>query len=186
MSRIGKKPIEVPGGVKVDVKPASRSIGVSGPKGSLEYVWHGDVEVSFDEGSSAIVCGVRGGRESDRGARAQWGTTRSRIQNMVTGVAQGYSKVLNIVGVGWNAKPMGKSLQLNVGYCHPVDLTPPSDVEFAVDGGTKITVSGPDKHAVGQFAANIRDQRRPEPYNGKGIIYEGEVITRKQGKVFGA
>lgn len=187
MSRIGKKPIQVPGGVKIEVKDADRTIGVSGPKGSLDYVWHGDVSVSYDESDSLISCQLADESQlRNRSMRAQWGTTRSRIQNMVTGVSQGYSKVLNIVGVGWNAKPMGKSLQLNVGYCHPVDLTPPDGVEFAVDGGTKITVSGADKHAVGQFAANIRDQRRPEPYNGKGIIYEGEIIIRKQGKIFGA
>ena len=186
MSRIGKKAIQVPGGVKVDCKAASRSIEVTGPKGSLAYSWHEYVEVNWDESGSTITCGVPETRAGDRKAMAQWGTTRSRIQNMVIGVTQGYSKVLNIVGVGWNPKPMGKSLQLNVGYCHPVDLAPPAGVEFAIDGGTKITVSGPDKHAVGQFAANIRDQRRPEPYNGKGIIYEGEVIIRKQGKVFGA
>ncbi len=186
MSRIGKKPIEVPGGVKVDVKPGDRQIGVSGPKGSLDYTWHDDIEVAFDEDAKTISCCVRGDRSGERAARAQWGTTRSRIQNMVTGVSQGYTKVLNIVGVGWNAKPMGKTLQLNVGYCHPVDLAPPAGVEFAVDGGTKITITGSDKHAVGQFAANVRDQRRPEPYNGKGIIYEGEIVIRKQGKVFGA
>jgi large subunit ribosomal protein L6 len=105
---------------------------------------------------------------------------------MVTGVSQGYTKILNVVGVGWNAKPMGKSIQLNIGYCHPVDIPAPPGVEFDVQKGTRITITGPDKHAVGQFAANIRDQRRPEPYNGKGILYDGEIIIRKQGKVFGA
>ena len=186
MSRIGKKPIEVPKGVKVECKPANRSIGINGPKGSLEYTWHGDVNVDWDEAASRITCGVREELGGERSARAQWGTTRSRIQNMVTGVSQGYTKILNIVGVGWNAKPMGKNIQLNIGYCHPVDIATPAGVEFTVENGTKITITGADKHAVGQFAANIRDQRRPEPYNGKGILYDGEIIIRKQGKVFGA
>ncbi|MDP7070256.1 MAG: 50S ribosomal protein L6 [Phycisphaerales bacterium] len=186
MSRIGKKPIEVPKGVKVDCKSNDRSIGVSGPKGSLTYTWHAVVDVDFDESSSVIRCALDEGRIGERTARAQWGTTRSRIQNMVTGVTQGYTKVLNIVGVGWNAKPMGKNIQLNVGYCHPVDIPAPEGVEFEVENGTRIKITGADKHAVGQFAANIRDQRRPEPYNGKGILYAGEIIIRKQGKVFGA
>jgi large subunit ribosomal protein L6 len=186
MSRIGKKPIEVPTGVKVDVKSGERCIAISGSKGTLDYTWHADIDVTWDESAKTINCAIREGRKGERLARAQWGTTRSRIQNMVIGVSQGYTKVLNIVGVGWNAKLMGKTLQLNVGYCHPVDLTPPAGVEFALDGNAKITVTGPDKHQVGQFAAIIRDQRKPEPYNGKGIMYEGEVITRKQGKVFGA
>jgi large subunit ribosomal protein L6 len=186
MSRIGKKPIEVPKGVKVQCKPEARIIGVDGPKGSLEYTWHNDINVSWDDAASTINCTVCQSRDGERTARAQWGTTRARIQNMVTGVSQGYTKILNIVGVGWNAKPMGKNIQLNIGYCHSVDISAPAGVDFDVEKGTKITITGPDKHAVGQFAANIRDQRRPEPYNGKGILYDGEIITRKQGKVFGA
>ena len=105
---------------------------------------------------------------------------------MVLGVTEGYSKRLKIVGVGWNAKDQGRQIRLNVGYCHPVDLTPPNGVEFNIEQNGDIIVSGPDKHQVGQFAANIRDQRRPEPYNGKGIMYHDEVIIRKQGKVFGS
>ena len=105
---------------------------------------------------------------------------------MVTGVSEGFTRKLNIVGVGWNAKLQGKGIQLNVGYCHPVDLMPPDGVQIEIENNNRITLSGADKHAVGQFAAVIRDKRRPEPYNGKGILYEGEVITRKQGKVFGA
>ncbi len=186
MSRIGKKPIEVPRGVKVQCKSDARSIGVDGPKGSLEYTWHDDIDVKWDEAASTINCAVCEARAGERTARAQWGTTRARIQNMVTGVSQGYTKILNIVGVGWNAKPMGKTIQLNIGYCHSVDIPVPAGVEFDVDKGTKITITGADKHAVGQFAANIRDQRRPEPYNGKGILYDGEIIIRKQGKIFGA
>ncbi|HCA39221.1 MAG TPA: 50S ribosomal protein L6, partial [Phycisphaerales bacterium] len=130
MSRIGKKPIEVPRGVKVQCKPDARSIGVDGPKGSLEYTWHDDIDVNWDEAASTINCAVCEARAGERTARAQWGTTRARIQNMVTGVSQGYTKILNIVGVGWNAKPMGKTIQLNIGYCHSVDIPVPAGVEF--------------------------------------------------------
>ncbi len=117
--------------------------------------------------------------------RAYWGTVRSRIQNLIIGVTEGDQKKLEIVGVGWNMKPQGKTLQLNIGYCHPVDMTPPASVEFAIEGPV-VTITGPDKQAVGQFAADIRSKRPPEPYNGKGIKYVGEHIIRKQGKVFGA
>jgi large subunit ribosomal protein L6 len=110
---------------------------------------------------------------------------RSRIENLIHGVSKGYEKKLEVIGVGWNAQPQGATLRLNVGYCHPVDLKPPAGVEFGVEGQT-ITISGPDKQAVGQFAADIRSKRPPEPYNGKGIKYTDEVIQRKQGKVFGS
>ena len=184
MSRIGKQPVSVPSGVTVEVNETSNSINVSGPKGKLSYTWHEMINVKQED--KDLVCSVREGLDANRTARAQWGTTRSRIQNMVTGVKDGYSKQLKIVGVGWNAKDQGRQIQLNVGYCHPVNLSPPDGVEFSIEQNGNIIVSGPDKHAVGQFAAIIRDQRRPEPYNGKGIMYEGEVIIRKQGKAFGA
>ena len=186
MSRIGKKPISVPSGVSVKVDDRGRSIGVSGPKGDLSFEWVDGVSVAFDEGEKMIRCTIPEAAQSQRQQRAFWGTTRARIQNMVTGVSAGFKKELNIVGVGWNAKMQGKNLQLNVGYCHPVDLTPPQGVDVEVDKNNRIAISGPDKHAVGQFAATVRDQRRPEPYNGKGIMYVDEVITRKQGKVFGS
>ena len=184
MSRIGKTPISVPRGVTVSVDAAARRIGVKGPKGDLSYDWHALVDVAHE--GDVITTTVADGRQSDRVARAQWGTTRARINNMVTGVTKGYEKKLVIVGVGWNAKAMGKNIQLNIGFCHPVDLTPPPGVEFALDGANKISVTGADKHLVGQFAANIRSKRLPEPYNGKGILYHGEQIIRKQGKAFGA
>ena len=118
-------------------------------------------------------------------ARALWGTTRARIQNMIVGVTEGYVRKLEVVGVGWGAKQAGKNLQLNVGYANPVIMAPPAGVQFGIEGNV-ITVSGPDKAAVGEFAAEIRAKRPPEPYNGKGIKYAEEVIQRKQGKVFGA
>jgi len=184
MSRIGKKPVSVPSGVSVDLNDSARRIKVSGPKGDLTYDWHSSINVSNDDG--AIVCTIPESTTINKATRSQWGTTRARIQNMVTGVTQGYSKRLKIVGVGWNAKDQGRQIRLNVGYCHPVDLTPPNGVEFTIEQNGDVIVSGPDKHQVGQFAANIRDQRRPEPYNGKGIMYDDEVIIRKQGKVFGS
>ena len=183
MSRIGKTPISVPNSVTVNVDAGARRIDVKGPKGELSFDWHEAVEVSHE--GDTITTNLRADLVGSRKASAQWGTARSRINNMVIGVTQGYEKKLNIVGVGWNAKPMGKNIQLNIGYCHPVDLTPPTGVEFSIENN-KVTITGPDKHLVGQFAANVRAQRLPEPYNGKGIMYEDEVIIRKQGKAFGA
>lgn len=185
MSRIGKKPISVPAGVKVSLDPKTRSINVEGPKGKLSYVYRPEVTVTWDEGEKAIVCTIPEEQMAIRQMRAYWGTVRARIQCMITGVTTGYQKKLEVIGVGWNAKAQGKQLQLNVGYCHPVNMTPPPSVEFALEGPV-ITVSGPDKQAVGQFAAEIRSKRPPEPYNGKGIKYVDEIIIRKQGKVFGA
>ncbi len=141
--------------------------------------------MTWDEGEKTIVCSIPEAQLNMRASRAFWGTTRSIIQNMINGVTEGYTKRLEIIGVGWNAKVQGKTLQLNVGYCHPVDMTPPAGVEFKVEGNA-VTISGADKQAVGQFAAEIRSKRPPEPYNGKGIKYAEEIIIRKQGKAFGA
>ena len=185
MSRIGKKPISVPDGVKVNLDPRTYTIGVEGSKGKLQYVYRPEVSVTWDESEKLIVCTITKEQMGLGQMRAYWGTVRSRIQNMITGVVEGYSKRLEVIGVGWNAQPQGKTLRLNVGYCHPVDVVPPASVEFAVEGN-KITVSGPDKQAVGQFAAEVRSKRPPEPYNGKGIKYVEEIIIRKQGKVFGS
>ncbi|MCH2137560.1 MAG: 50S ribosomal protein L6 [Phycisphaerales bacterium] len=183
MSRIGKTPIKVPGSVTVNVNAGARRIDVKGPKGDLSYDWHQTVNVVHE--GDTITASINEDHADDRTAKAHWGTVRSRINNMVIGVTEGFTKKLQIIGVGWNAKPMGKNLQLNIGFCHPVDLTPPAGVEFAIDNN-RITITGPDKHLVGQFAANVRSKRLPEPYNGKGIMYDGEEIIRKQGKAFGA
>ena len=185
MSRIGKKPIKVPGSVKVALDDAQRTIQVDGPKGKLAFTWRPEVTVVWDESEKTITCTIDGDQLKSGKIRAHWGTTRSRIQNLVIGVTEGYVKKLEIIGVGWNAKELGKQIQLNVGYCHPVNMTPPAGVEFAVEKNF-ITISGPDKQAVGQFAAEIRANRPPEPYKGKGIKYIDEFIIRKQGKVFGA
>lgn len=185
MSRIGKQPVSVPDNVKVNLDPSTRTITVDGPKGKLSYVWRPEVTVTWDEDEKQIVCSVPENQMNVRKIRAFWGTVRSRIENLIKGTTDGFEKKLEIIGVGWNAQPQGKTLRLNIGYCHPVDLTPPDTVEFGVEGQF-ITVKGPDKQAVGQFAADIRSKRPPEPYNGKGIKYTDEIIIRKQGKVFGA
>ena len=166
-------------------KSFGRTVAVDGPKGKQSYTYPPVVTVKWDESEKQIVCTIPEEEHRVGQSRAYWGTARAIIRNMVHGVTEGYAKKLEINGVGWNAKPQGKTLQLNVGYCHPVDLTPPPGVEFNVEGN-QITVSGSDRQAVGQFAAEIRSKRPPEPYNGKGIKYIDEIIIRKQGKVFGA
>ena len=185
MSRIGKQAIAVPSGVEVKLNAAGRSIDVKGPKGNLTFDWRDEVDVQFDEEAKAIQCSVVAGENATRQARALWGTTRSRINNMVEGVTKGYTKKLKIVGVGWNAKEQGTTIVLNIGYCHSVDLPAPDGVSFSIEKGTEITITGADKQAVGQFAAVIRSKREPEPYNGKGIMYHDEIIIRKAGKAFG-
>ncbi|MCZ6612625.1 MAG: 50S ribosomal protein L6 [Planctomycetota bacterium] len=185
MSRIGKKPINVPAGVRVTIDPQSRVVTVQGPRGELAMTHRPEVAVTWDEGENRIICSIGQDQMKVGQMKAYWGLTRALIANLIVGVTDGYSKRLVINGVGWNAKPMGETLQLNVGYCHPLDLPVPDGVKVEVERNS-ITVAGPDKQVVGQFAAEIRAARPPEPYNGKGIKYADEVIIRKQGKVFGA
>lgn len=184
MSRIGKQPVSVPSGVKVNLDPKARTINIEGPKGKLSFTHHPLVAVAWNQGENAIRCSIDPKDMESKQARALWGTTRAQIQCMVIGVTQAYSKKLEVNGVGWGAKAAGKNLQLNVGYANPVIVAPPMGVTFAIEGNA-ITVSGPDKALVGEFAAQVRSKRPPEPYNGKGIKYAEEVIQRKQGKVFG-
>jgi large subunit ribosomal protein L6 len=185
MSRIGKQPVIVPAGVKVNLDPKSRTINIEGPKGKLSFTWRPDVNVVWKQGENAITCSIDEKDMESKTARAMWGTTRAQIQCMTIGVTQGYAKKLEVIGVGWTAKAAGKNLQLTVGYCDPVIMAPPPGVMFSIENNV-IIVSGPDKAAVGEFAAEVRQQRLPEPYNGKGVKYDTEVIQRKQGKVFGA
>jgi len=185
MSRIGKKPVTVPAGVKVNLDPKSRVINIEGPKGKLSFPYRPEVKVVWNQGENSIVCSIDEKDMENKMARALWGTTRAQIQSMIGGVTQGYQKKLEVIGVGWGAKAAGKNLQLNVGYADPVVMTPPVGVSFVIENNV-ITISGPDKAAVGEFAAEVRLKRIPEPYNGKGIKYDTEVIQRKQGKVFGA
>jgi large subunit ribosomal protein L6 len=175
MSRIGKKPIQVPDGVDVQIAPGL--VSVKGPKGELSEVVSADMSVALDEGT------VRVERPTDRGQhRALHGLTRSLIANMVEGVVDGYEKRLEIQGVGYRARLQGKSLDLTVGYSHGVSIVAPDGIEFEVPQPTQIIVRGIDKQLVGETAARIRRVRPPEPYKGKGIRYAGEQIRRKVGK----
>lgn len=176
MSRIGKAPIQLPKGVKVDIK--GTAVTVSGPKGKLEQEFHSEMSFSLDDGVLSVQ------RPSDaRQHRALHGLTRALLNNMVVGVSDGFSKVLEIEGVGYRAEMQGKDLILNVGYSHPVKFTPPADVEFAVEDRNKtVIVRGIDKQVVGELAAQIRKTRPPEPYKGKGVRYRGEYVRRKAGK----
>jgi large subunit ribosomal protein L6 len=185
MSRIGKKAVTVPSGVKINLDPKARVINIDGPKGKLSFSFRPEVKVVWNQSENAVVCSIDEKDMENKTARALWGTTRATIQCMIVGVTQGYTKKLEVNGVGWGAKAAGKNLQLNVGYADPVVMSPPAGVSFAIEGNI-ITITGPDKAAVGEFAADVRSRRKPEPYNGKGIKYSDEVIQRKQGKVFGA
>jgi large subunit ribosomal protein L6 len=175
MSRIGKKPIAIPEGV--DVKLDGTVLTVKGPKGTLTRTLHNEVNVKV-EGNEIIV-----ERPSDHKLhRALHGTTRSVIANMVEGVTNGFSKTLELVGVGYRAAKSGSNLTLSVGYSHPVEITPEEGIEFEVPAQTQIIVKGIDKERVGQIASEIRAVRKPEPYKGKGIRYQGERVRRKEGK----
>lgn len=175
MSRIGKKPIELPTGVQVNLD--GNVITVKGPKGELSRILHSDMKINLDEKELLVE------RPSESKLhRSLHGTTRSIIANMVEGVTNGYHKNLELVGVGYRATKNGSNLVLNVGYSHPVEMVPEQGLEVDVPAQTKITVRGIDKERVGAFAANIRSVRLPEPYKGKGIRYEGEKVRRKEGK----
>jgi large subunit ribosomal protein L6 len=176
VSRIGKKPIVVPQGVKVDIHGAT--VKVKGPKGELERSFAESITIALEDGHVNIT------RPSDEpSVRALHGTTRAVLQNMVTGVSAGFTKALQIEGVGYRAEMKGKQLVMALGYSHPVPVDPPAGISFAVDEKTKtITVSGIDKEIVGQVAADIRAWRPPEPYKGKGLRYVGERVRRKAGK----
>ena len=175
MSRIGKKPIAVPDGVEIDVEPGM--VSVKGPKGELSQPVSPDMRVSQDNGTLTVE------RPTDRGEhRALHGLTRSLIANMVEGVTDGFEKRLEIQGVGYRARLQGKTLELSVGYSHPVSVTAPDGIEFEVPAPTQVIVRGIDKQLVGEIAARIRRTRPPEPYKGKGIRYAGEHVRRKVGK----
>ena len=175
MSRIGRKPIPVPDGVTITIEP--ELVTVKGPKGELSERINRDITVAQDEGTLTVS------RPTDRGEhRALHGLTRSLVANMVEGVTNGYQKSLDIQGVGYRAALKGKNLELALGYSHPVPIEAPDGIEFEVPQPTKVIVKGISKQQVGEIAAIIRKQRPPEPYKGKGIRYEGEVVRRKVGK----
>ena len=174
MSRIGNKPITVPDGV--EVKLDGNNITVKGPKGTLERELHKNITVTLD-GNVITVTRPNDQKEN----RSLHGLTRTLIHNMVVGVTEGYTKTLEVNGVGYRASKSGKKLTLNLGYSHPVEMEDPEGLEAVVEDN-KIIIKGIDKEKVGQYAAEIRDKRRPEPYKGKGIKYADEVIRRKVGK----
>jgi large subunit ribosomal protein L6 len=175
MSRIGRKPVDVPEAVTVTIAPGN--IVVKGPKGELVQTFSQDMTVSQEENTILVT------RPTDRGPhRALHGLTRSLIANMVEGVTDGFEKRLEIQGVGYRAALKGKNLELALGYSHPVPIEAPEGIEFEVPQATEIIVRGIDKQLVGQVAADIRKRRPPEPYKGKGIRYRGEQVLRKVGK----
>ena len=176
MSRIGRMPIAVPAGVTVDIAE-NNQVTVKGPKGTLVRVLPEEMEIKLD-GEQVVVT-----RPNDlKRMRSLHGLSRTLIANMVTGVTEGYEKVLEVNGVGYRAQKQGKKLVLSLGYSHPVEMEDPEGIETVLDGQNKITVKGIDKEKVGQYAAEIRSKRAPEPYKGKGIKYDTEVIRRKVGK----
>ena len=175
MSRIGKQPIPVPSGVTVAIEPGV--VRVNGPKGELSERIPRDITVAQEDEQIVVK------RPTDRGEhRALHGLTRSLVANMVTGVTDGYEKTLEIQGVGYRAQKKGNDLELSLGYSHPVAVKAPDGIEFEVPQPTRVIVRGISKQLVGEVAANIRKQRPPEPYKGKGIRYEGEYVLRKVGK----
>jgi large subunit ribosomal protein L6 len=175
MSRIGRQPIEVPGGVEVSVE--GTRVSVKGPRGTLEQTFHPEVRIVLEDGV------VRVERPSDDGFhRALHGLTRTLIANMVEGVTKGYEKRLEIVGVGYRAALKCEDLELAVGFSHTVPVRHPQGIEFEVPAPTRIVIRGNDKQLVGEVAANNRKIRKPEPYKGKGIRYEGEHVRKKAGK----
>jgi large subunit ribosomal protein L6 len=178
MSRIGKKPVPIPEGVKVE--QSDGTITVRGPKGELTVVVHPDVTVEIKEAELHVAA------SDDKEHKALHGLWRALLNNMIRGVAEGYQKRLEIVGVGYRAEMKGSKLQLQLGYSHPIVFAPPEGIKIETPAPTNITVGGIDRQLVGQVAAKIRSFRPPEPYKGKGIKYEGEYIRRKAGKAAAA
>ena len=176
MSRIGRLPITVPGGV--DVALDGNDVTVKGPKGSLSHKVADPIKV--ERGDDGLLTVTR--PNDERSSRSLHGLSRTLIANMITGVTEGYSKTLEIVGVGYRVQARGSDLEFALGYSHPVPVKAPEGITFTVEAPTRLRVTGIDKQQVGQVAANIRKLRKPDPYKGKGVRYQGEVIKRKVGK----
>ena len=175
MSRIGKKPVPVPGGVTATV--SGQTVSVKGPKGTRQFTATDDVTIAVEDG--AVTVKPRG---LSKRARQQWGMSRTQVENLVTGVTTGFKKEMEINGVGYRAAAQGKILKLSLGYSHDVEFPIPEGVTVTTPKPTEIVVEGIDQQVVGQVAANIREWRKPEPYKGKGIKYKDEFIFRKEGK----
>jgi large subunit ribosomal protein L6 len=175
MSRIGRLPITIPGGVTVTQD--NRVVTVKGPKGELQLSIPEPIEVSIEESTITVSR-----PDDERQSRALHGLVRTLINNNIVGVTEGFQKTLEVVGTGYRVASKGQSLEFALGYSHSITVDPPEGVSFSVEGNDKVTVSGIDKQAVGEAAANIRKLRKPEPYKGKGVRYEGEYVRRKAGK----
>ena len=175
MSRIGKKPVPVPAGVTAAIE--GKTLSVKGPKGTLSMSLADEVSYAVEDGSISVQP-----TNDTKRARSFWGMQRTLVQNLITGVTEGYSKTLQITGVGYRANVQGKNLKLQLGYSHDVDFMIPEGITIATPDQTTVQISGIDKQQVGQVAAEIRRWRKPEPYKGKGIKYAGEYIFRKEGK----
>ncbi len=175
MSRIGKKPVVLPGGVTADV--SGQTIEVKGPKGMRNFTATDDISISIDD--RVVTIGMRG---RSKRARQQWGMSRTQVHNCVVGVTEGFRKELELSGVGYRAQMQGSGLRLSLGYSHDVDFEPPEGVTISVPSQTQIVVEGTDQQRVGEVAAHIRKWRMPEPYKGKGIRYKDEYVFRKEGK----
>ena len=175
MSRIGRMPIDIPGGV--EVKLDGQAVSVKGPKGELTLTVASPIEVAIEENQVVVTR-----PDDERSSRSLHGLTRTLIANQIIGVTQGYSKGLEVVGTGYRVQAKGEGVEFALGFSHPVTVNPPAGITFTVEGNNKLTVSGIDKQAVGEVAANIRKIRKPEPYKGKGVRYAGEIVRRKAGK----
>jgi large subunit ribosomal protein L6 len=175
MSRIGKKPVSVPAGVTTSIE--GKTLSVKGPKGTLSLAMREEISYTLEDGSISVQPA-----NETKAARAFWGMQRTLVQNLITGVTEGFSKKLLITGVGYRAASQGKVLKLQLGYSHDVNFDIPEGIEIKTPDQTTVEISGIDKQKVGQVAAEIRRWRKPEPYKGKGIKYDGEFIFRKEGK----
>ena len=175
MSRIGRLPIPIPAGVDVTIDGSA--VVVKGPKGELKLSVASPIEVKLEDGQLLVTR-----PDDERASRSLHGLTRTLIANQITGVTTGYSKGLEVVGTGYRVAAKGDSVEFALGYSHSITVDPPKGISFTVEGNNKLTVSGIDKQAVGEVAANIRKLRKPEPYKGKGVRYAGEVVRRKAGK----
>jgi large subunit ribosomal protein L6 len=175
MSRIGKKPVAIPSGVTATIE--NGQLSVNGPKGTLAMSLREEISYTLEDGTIAVKPA-----NATKQARAFWGMQRTLVQNLITGVSEGYTKVLEITGVGYRANAQGATLKLQLGYSHDVDFAVPAGIEIKTPDNTTVEISGIDKQKVGQVAAEIRRWRKPEPYKGKGIKYRGEFIFRKEGK----
>ncbi len=175
MSRIGRLPIDIPAGVEVKID--GQDVAVKGPKGELSLTVANPIVVAIEEGQLLVSR-----PDDERASRSLHGLTRTLIANQIIGVTDGYSKGLEVVGTGYRVMSKGNSVEFALGFSHPITVDPPAGISFTVEGNNKLTVSGIDKQAVGEVAANIRKLRKPEPYKGKGVRYAGEVVRRKAGK----